>query len=192
MTVRNKVDVFFREVERSFHISPQFRDVITHLRQFFGKHALKRPRCRPGRGGRTGINQIRYGFGLSQIHTTVQKGPLRKFPGIGQTKIQRTPQLQYPIQNHLQDGHSAVCLDFQHIFPGVGMRPFEIKNHRPVNVAAVTFLHRQQRRMSGFEFLSGKQTAHKRLNVLLLSGDTHNTDTAAAGSRRTGHNGILI
>ena len=63
----------------------------------------------------------------------VQKGAFGEFSGLGCTKPHLAPCLKTTLQNNLLQCGSAVSLDLQHIFSGIGGRTEEANHNGSVN-----------------------------------------------------------
>ena len=87
---------------------------LHHRREF----TLQRAHCRLRRLARAGIDQIRNRFGLRQIELVVEKGALREFARMGQSRAK----LQHSRDYSLHDHRSAVPVQLEHVLARVGMR----------------------------------------------------------------------
>ena len=67
------------------------------------------------------MDQVHDGLGLTQVHLSVQKSPLRKFTGFRGTTAAR----EQILQNHLGNQGISVRRNFQRILAGVGARALE-------------------------------------------------------------------
>ncbi len=112
-----RFDLFLRKIQRGFDQHAQVDEhgdrLVNGCREIAlqGTHGAARGLF----GG--GIDQISHAFSLRQVHFVVKKGALREFARLGEARTQLQAALQYGLQHR----RAAMALEFQHLFPGIGM-----------------------------------------------------------------------
>ena len=129
----NIFQVFFRIIDGDFQAGNEVRQIVAH-----GTDDFRQPPFEliDGTGqalAALGLDDIHDGFGLGQIDSAIDEGPLRKFSGIGHAGAVGQDQ----AENFFQGLTAAVALDFQYVFRRIGVRPFHDEHEHFINRTAV-------------------------------------------------------
>jgi len=137
-----------------------------------------------------GMDQIRYGFGLSEVHFAVQKGPFSEFTGLGLAGAGG----QKGRENAEGGLGTAVALDFDGIFAGVGVRGS--KNQQKGIVQDLVGIWMNDLSMEESAGLAcrreGRVTTKQAVGEAIGVGarNAHDGDGGLAGSGRDGGDGV--
>ncbi|MNN25341.1 hypothetical protein D3C81_1388130 [compost metagenome] len=83
------------------------------------------------------FDQVDYAFGLRQVEFVIEEGAMREFTGLRHAQADVGAGFQAARQQHLQHDRTAVALQLQHVFAGIGMRRLEVKRQTLVDHAAI-------------------------------------------------------
>ena len=129
----NVFQVFFRIIDSHFQAGNEIGQLMAHGADDLGQAAFE---LIDGTGQALtalGLDNIHDGFGLGQIDAAVDKSPLRKFSGIGQTGAVGQDQ----AEDFFQGFAAAVALDFQYVFCRIGMGALHDEHQYFIDRAAV-------------------------------------------------------
>ena len=191
------LDFFFREIQRGLHQHAQMDQSIAQAMHFLGKSAREGSRRAPrGRFG-AGVDQIRHGLGLRQIHLVIQKSPLGELAGLRNAHafehLYFFGGLDHPRDQQLQHHRPAMRLQLDHVFAGEGMRCRKVDKQPLVNRLAVCSQEFKVFYLSspdGFCARRSQKRSKKRLE--LLPRNTHNAYRPAPWRRGDGNDGVLV
>jgi hypothetical protein len=144
------VIALLRKIERCL----QFRDEVHQRRvngaDAAGERAFERVERRPRLERRHGVDQVRDGFRLDEIDSSVQIRAEREF-----TWIRESPAGgNHGADDRLEDDRAAVRGNFGDVFAGVGMRRWKDGDDRAIDRNAVTRCDIDERRMPRGEPIS--------------------------------------
>ncbi|MNS68431.1 hypothetical protein D3C72_1017130 [compost metagenome] len=123
---------------------------------------------------------------MRQIHAVVEKGAAGKFAGFGQAHAKVATSHQAAFQHTAQHGRTAVALQLQHVFTGIGMGAAEVDRDAFIQQFAVHGFERQIVRVARGEFAL-EQAAHQFGQV--RTRNAHDADAASSGGGGNGGNG---
>jgi hypothetical protein len=142
-----KVDLFFREVQRGLDQHAQVNQRIAQHMDFFGEITRQRTAGAAGCSLGAGIDQVGNRFGLRQVDLVVQKSALRKLARLrhaqtGQARLAGGRvvlgrRLQAARHQQLQNHRATVCLQLQHVFARERVWGHKMQRQAMVDGAAI-------------------------------------------------------
>ena len=139
--ISQKINLFFREVDRRFHPNAQLDQGVDERMDFGRKSALQRAQRSTRRGERPCIDEIRHRFGLREIELVVEVGSLSEFPRLGAP----CTELQHAGDERLEHHPAAVAVKLQNVLAGVTVGCREIQHETGVEGRAIAIDERAQR-----------------------------------------------
>ena len=128
-----KINVFFRKIERGFHQHPQRNQFVHQRVNVPRKLAFERAQRHFGGALAGSVDQIGDAFGLRQIEFVVEKRAFGELARLGGARAQ----LKTARQQHLHHHRPAVPLQFDNVFAGKAGRRGEIQQQAVVDRRAV-------------------------------------------------------
>jgi hypothetical protein len=123
---------------------------------------------------RLGLDEIPNGFSLKQIHLAVRHGTPSEFAWTRET----SPEAAYVVDYAAEDKRIAMSTDFNHVFPGVGVRTGKQCNEDIVDLASVFAAPQGAHRLSRFE--AGESGGADRNLCGMGTGNADDADCASA------------
>jgi len=121
-----KIDVFFGKIQGRFNEGSQFDERTVKLANATRKFTRQRAHRASRSCFRTGVDQIGNALRLGKIELVIQECALSKFTRLRSTRAQ----IKTPSQDQPEDCESAMALQLEHVFTGIGMRG-GVKNRNP-------------------------------------------------------------
>lgn len=171
MTIGEKVNLFFREVDGSFDVDTQFDQPLCQVVDPTGKLALQGAEGVTGSLFGTGFDQVGDGFRLGQIKFVVEKGAFAEFAGT----CLACSQLQTALQQQIEYDWAAVALKLQNVFSGKRVRPREEQCDSFVENQPIRIEERAIVGMARFQFPTADVFGHANGQ---WAGHTYDPDTA--------------
>ena len=165
-----EVDLFLGKVERGFDQHAQVNQRVAQRVHLVRKRPRQRPAGAARRGLGAGIDQIRHGLGLCQVHLVVHERTLGEFagPSRAQTRQQRLLRDRVGLCGHgqttrheqLQHHRATVRLQLQHVLSCVGLGRHKMHAQAMVDGRAIGV---QKRQVSGLarRQAAADQSLHK-------------------------------
>ncbi len=175
-----KIELFFREIERRFDQHAQFdqgrSQRVRAARELAGERADRGARRTLGRR----IDQVRYSLGLRQVEPVVQKCALREFPGLCDAQSNRPARLQTAREQHAQHDRSAMTLQLEHVLAGIRVRRRKVQRNTVVDLGAVAGNEPGVQRAARHQLTRprAEDSFHDRRDR--CAGNANDSDTAAA------------
>ena len=186
----NIFQIFFRIINHDFQPRHQLGQFFAGLIDDLGEPALQLAYSTGETGPAFSLNHIHDGLSLGQVDTAIDKGPFRKFTGIGHAGTTA----QYELQDRFQCFPAAMALDFQYVFCRIGVRAFHDKGQDFIDTAPIFIDNSPVLNRTITAFLQGNcRFTFKYFisySIGIGSADTDCTDTAFSQRCRNRRNGI--
>ena len=190
-----KLDILFRKVQRRFDEHAQIDQRLFQSMHVTRELAIQRTHGRTCRRRGGGIDQVRHRLRLRQIDAVVQEGALGEFA----RSCRSCPQFKAAGEQRLQHGGTAVTVQFEHVFAGIGRRRLEPQCNAVIDHGTVAGLepaeHGPPRSGQSAEHAAGHRfstsTGHTDHPYSAPSGCGGNRRDGV-GRYRSGHRSVLI